>query len=530
MQPSPANQRPLTQGEIDQLVLEEYLRRRELRRKAGSFLEFVRHVAPWVILEEVHILIAEHLERVLKGEIDRLMIFIAPRTGKSLLTSTLFPAYYIGHYPDRQIMQVSHNVDLAQGFGRDCRNMLQDEAYAELYPGTVLSKDSRSTASWATTMNGKYSVAGAGTGIAGKGYALGIIDDPLSEQDAHSKAAKDAIWSWYGPGFYTRRMPKTNAIIQISTRWAVDDLAGRLLAQSVADPEADRWTVVSVPAILDAASAGELTRISHEPRYRQYLATEEFPEPIVFKAGGSFSPRRWPLKELLRSKGNTTKKSWAALYQQSPYEDEGGILPRDQWRRWKFDKPPECDFIMQVYDTAFEPQEVNDFSARTTWGIFRRPEDGCYAGILLERLQERLTFPDLRMQAFDAFREYQPDRVIIEKKASGHSLLQELRKKGVPVTAVKVKDSKLARAHAASIVLEQGCVYYMDRKWAEDVISQCAEFPNGAHDDLLDTCTIAWTYLRRMFWLELGDEDNEDDALGVAEDNRKRRWYLKTAA
>jgi predicted phage terminase large subunit-like protein len=514
-------ERPATPQEIEELLLQEYLRRKSAAVAAQTFIDYVREVAPWVVIEETHVAIGEKLDEVVAGKIDRLMLFIAPRTGKSLFGSTLFPTYYIGHFSDRQIMQAGHSTNLAEGFGRDARNILLDEDYRRIFPNSQLSKDSRSTSSWATTAGGKYNAVGVGAGIAGKGFHLGIIDDPLSEQDAFSKTVKDGVWDWYGPGFYTRRMPGNNAIVLIMTRWAVDDLAGRLLAQAVIDPNADKWEVLSIPAILDDQAAALLTRISHEPKYRKYLSGP----PITFKAGDSYSPRRWPLKELLRAKGQMTAKAWAALYQQSPYEDEGGILPRSQWKKWKKDEPPKCEYVMQVYDTAFEEEEVNDYSARTTWGIFRRPDDGKFACILLERYKKRVAFPELREEAWESYREYEPDRVFIEKKASGHSLIQELRRKGVPVSPVKVKDSKIARAHAASIVLEQGCVYYMERSWADEVMQQCAEFPNGKHDDLVDTCTMAWNLLRRMFWLQLSDEQDDDDPTEKVRE-RRRHWYL----
>lgn len=527
---APANlpERKATAQEVEDLLLEEYLRRKQAKSASASFLDFVQEVTPWVVIEETHIAIAEKLDAVVAGTIDRLMLFIAPRTGKSLFASTLFPTYYIGKFSSEQIMQASHSTNLAEAFGRDARNLLLDEDYRRVFPDTALSKDSRSTSSWATTEGGKYNAVGVGAGIAGKGYNLGIIDDPLSEQDAFSQTVKEAVWTWYGPGFYTRRQAAgKNSIVIISTRWAVDDLPGRLLAQAVVAPNADKWEVLSIPAILDNKAAELLTRISHDPKYRKYLSGD----PITFKAGDSYSPRRWPLKELLRSKGNMTKKAWSALYQQSPYEDEGGILPRTQWREWKKPALPKCEYVMQVYDTAFEEEETNDYSARTTWGVFRRPEDGKYACILLERLRKRMSFPELRENAFESYREYQPDRVFIEKKASGHSLIQELRRKGVPISPISVPggkgaQKKVGRAHAASIVLEQGCVYYVDKPWAEEVIQECTEFPNGKHDDLLDTCVLAWNTLRRMFWLQLEDEpDEEDPNERVVE--RKRHWYLK---
>ena len=521
LNPEALPHRPATQEEAEELLLQEYIRRKKARKSAETFIEYVSHIAPHLTIEETHIAISEMLDKVASGEVDRLMLFIAPRTGKSLFASTLFPTYYIGKNPSHQIMQASHSTNLAESFGRDARNMLLDEDYAQIFPNTKLSKDSRSTSSWATTAGGKYNAVGVGAGIAGKGFHLGIVDDPLSEQDAYSKTVKDGVWDWWGPGFYTRRMPDKNAVIIINTRWAVDDLTGRLLAQSVVDPNADKWEVLSIPAILDETSAALLTRISHDPKYRRYLSGP----PITFKAGDSFSPRRFPVKELMRSKGNMTQKTWSALYQQSPYEDEGGVLPREHWRKWKSDKPPDCVYVLQSYDTAFEEGETNDYSARTTWGVFKRPDDGKHAVVLLERMKKRLSFPELRDEAYESYLEYQPDRVLIEKKASGHSLIQELRRKGVPISPMKARDSKLARAHAASIVLEQGCVYYMDRQWAEEVMQECAEFPNAKHDDIVDTCTHAWIWLRKGFHLQLADEPDEDDDEGYKSE-RKRHWYL----
>jgi predicted phage terminase large subunit-like protein len=660
----------VSQAAIDKLIFEEYLRRKQLRTKANTLIDFILAIRQDFVVEEAHLAIAEKLEQIINREIDRLQIFVAPRTGKSLMASVLFPAYYIGKFPSKQIIQIGHSTNLAESFGRETRNILMDDAYGEMFPETRLSKDSRSTGSWATTKGGKYLAAGIGSGISGRGGNLFCLDDVLDEQGAMSKVEKNSIWALYGSGIYTRRMPNDNAIVNIqcmvgdtkvlladgteralrdirvgdavatykdgtlsssvvtnwkssgvdlvfaiktvsgtiveanerhpflideqgvpkwttvknlrpghgiyrvcrgpaapdqhapdfvldriesisvagekevfdveiagtenfianglvshNTRWSVDDLAGRLLAQAVVDPEADQWEVLSIPAILDEEAAALLTRISHEPKYRKYLSTPKFPDPITFAPGDSFSPRRWPKEELLRAKGQMTRRAWSALYQQSPYEDEGGVLPRDQWKKWPHDKPPACEYLIQVYDTAFEEDESADYSARTTWGIFRRPSDGKHACILLERYRKRVSFPELRDEAWASYKEFEPDRVLIEKKASGHSLIQEMRRKGVPIVPLKVKDSKLARAHAASIVLEQGCVYYMDRSWAEEVIQECAEFPNGKNDDVLDTAVHAWLFLRRSFHLQLSDEpDDEDPTDRVRE--RRRHWYL----
>jgi predicted phage terminase large subunit-like protein len=498
----------------EQLLIKEYIRRKKVMSVANSFLDYIQYMFPWFIIEEVHIAIAEKLQLVADGKLSRLMLAIAPRAGKSQMASVFFPTYYIGKFPDRQIMQVGHSSSMSEGFGRDARNVILTEEYREIFPDTQLAKDSRSVSSWATTRNGKYNTAGVTSGIAGKGWSLGILDDTLNEQTAKSKASRDEVYNWYGPGFLTRQMPRdpvtgtASAIINIATRWTTNNLIGRLLAKAESDPDADQWDILSIPAILDAESAALLTKISHDPKYRKYLSGP----PITFAAGDSFSPRRRPLKDLEQVKASLTRKEWSALYQQQPYTEGGGIIKSSMWRKWPDkDKPPAVDYVIQVYDTAFEESEVNDYSARTTWGIFRRPEDGVASAILLERYKGRPSFPDLREEALRSYYEYHPDRVLIEKKASGHSLIQELRRNKVPISPIRVRDSKTARANVASLPFEKGCVYYMDRQWAREVIEECAMFPDGEHDDVFDTVVHAMLFLRKIYTLQLSDEEDVDD-------------------
>lgn len=499
----------------EQIVIGEWLRRRALKGKRESFIEYVAHIAPWFVFEECHIAICEKLQQVADGEIDRLMIFIAPRTGKSQLSSAFFPTYFIGNEPTEQIMQVGHSATISEGFGREARNILNTPEYMEMFPETRLSKDSRSVSAWATTKNGKYSTAGVDTGIAGKGFALGILDDLLNEKTALSKSAKDYVWNWYGPGFYSRKMPrnantgKGSAIVVINTRWAVDDIAGRLLAQSTIDPNADTWDVLKIPALLDESSAKLLTRISHDPRYRKYLKGD----PITFEVGDSYSPRRFPLKDLLRSKANMSARAWSALYMQSPITEEGGVLQAGWWKLWPDSKPlPEIIYILQSYDVAAETDVHNDNTARTTWGVFKRPTDGMMCVIPLEYTLHKKDFPDLLENALQSYEDHRPDRIIIEKASSGIPLYQEFRKRGVPVTAIKPIGSKYSRADAGSIPLSQGVVYYPDRDWARALIDICAQFPSGPEDDSVDSTTQALNFLRRMFLLETpADEEDEDD-------------------
>lgn len=488
---------------------EEYVRRRKLKKIGGSFLEFVTFFAPWFCVEEFHVLVAEKFQALHEGLIDRLMIFAPPRAGKSALTSYFLPLWWMGNHPSDQILHVSYAAPLVEGFGRQIKNAMMADAFREVFPGCELAKDSKSSGRWATTANGLYHAAGANTGIAGKGFHLGLIDDPISEQDAFSRTLRKNINEWYGPGFYTRRMPERNAIVITQTRWAVDDLSGYLLANAVTVPGADQWVVLRIPGVIDQETAGELNRVASDPRYQEFLHEG----PQFYVSGGSFAPRRWPLKTLQQSMNQLSRKDRAALYQQSPTEEGGSIIKADEWRKWSKDKPlPKFEYLLQAYDTAFEPEEANDYSARTTWGVFRHPTTGRQCAMLLDRLQERMEFPDLRAEAYRSYKEYRPDRVLIEKKASGHSLVQELRRKGVPVTAQKIKGSKEARGHAVTVLFEQGCVFYIDGlQWADDVVDHCATFPNGAHDDVYDTVTLALGFLRRMFLVDVPDDEQDDD-------------------
>jgi predicted phage terminase large subunit-like protein len=502
----------------ERLVVEEYLRRQALQAKGDTLLDFIQTIAPWFTIEEVHIAIAERLEKIVTGEVDRLMLFIAPRTGKSQMASVFFPAYYIGKHPYQHIMQVGHSATMSEGFGREARNLLMTPEYREIYPGTELSKDSRSVSAWATTKNGKYATAGVDTGIAGKGFALGILDDLLNEKTAISKTAKEGVWNWYGPGFYSRKMPRDprtgrgSAIINIQTRWAVDDLAGRLLAQQHINPEADKWDVLSIPAVLDEPSAAILTRISHDPKYAKYLPDCN----RTFFAGDSFAPRRFPLEDLMRTKhgSSMSPRAWSALYMQNPVAEEGGLLRSEWWKPYDVDNNglPVVDYVFQSYDVAAETAEHNDLTARTTWGVFKRKSDGKMCFLLLEALEDRLDFPDLLKNALDSFKEYRPDRILVEKASSGIPLYQEMRRRGIPVSPIKPTGSKYSRADAATIPLSQGVVYYpKGKRWAQRVIDNCAAFPAGEHDDVVDSFSMAMNYGRRMFLLETPDDEEDED-------------------
>ncbi|MBX3504425.1 MAG: hypothetical protein KF895_03025 [Parvibaculum sp.] len=533
----------------------------ELRRRAArkSLICFIQQVAPWFTIEEIHVAIAAHLEAVAEGRVDRLMIFMPPRAGKSRTVSVFFAAWWRGLYPSDEIMQVCYAISLAEEHSDNVRALMRLPEYRAIFPEISVSRATASKKRWrvdaivsedgtadetAGYREGQYAASGTTGGIAGKGFNLGIIDDPMSEQDKNSDGAIRRVNGWYGPGFYTRRQPERNAIVVMMTRWRKDDLAGYLLEQAKNGGEfADKWVVLQIPAVLTREAAETLNRFT--------AANDNFPglKLIRLEEGDSFSPRRWTKAELERSRANMTERDWNALYLQNPTQEEGVILKRKFWRKWPDKEPPFVEVIYQFYDTAFEDGEENDYSARTTWGIFLHSdtgekEDMRYHAILLEGWQERVPAADLKAEAKKAWwgdrarksaDVMRPDRIYIERRASGHQLIQELRRARLPARpwlppkGSRHNKGKVPLAHVASIPLQLGSVWYMDRKFAQEVIGQCADFPFGEHDDWANTVIMALVEFRRRFLLQVEDDEPDDEEKEEMELNRPpartRRLY-----
>lgn len=550
-----------------------------------SEIAFIQRVAPWFTIEEIHCVIAAHHEALMDLDIDRLMCFMPPRTGKSAMGSIFLPAMWAGRYPSDQILQIGHSVELSRKFSMDVRSIMRSQNYSWIFPGVSLAADAQALGRWRVedTMSameeleksGEYNAAGVTSSIAGKGFHLGILDDAQSEQDKDSKVVKDRLKNWWGPGFYTRRMPERNAMMINATRWGTDDLPGHLLEQQKKHEAmsherhhgADVWTVLNVPAILDRDSAKRIYTIAKE--YGEDW--DPIPDLIELKEGDSFAPRRWTVKELMRSKFNMTDREWNALYMQNPTVDEGHILKRKYWRLWPKDKPPVCVFTFTMYDTAFTEDEANDKSARTTWGVFEHKEvEGERATlhmILLEAWDDHVDAPELKREvligqwggkeAKAALKEMNPqdedlwkdidvtvpglnaDRILIENKASGIWLIKELRRIrkphpmpvwpwASPRNSRGKEMDKFSRAHMGSLVMEQGAVWYMNRKWAQSVIDKCAAcqfLGNDTDADLADTVTASMIYVRQTYRVELGSDIDEEEEKRAATRPVKKQYY-----
>jgi predicted phage terminase large subunit-like protein len=458
-------------------TLEEYLavytRLREVEDSEASrnnFLKFVVSVWPDFIEGSHHRVFAQKLQDVSEGKIKRLIVNMPPRHTKSEFASYHFPAWLVGRNPKLKIIQTTHTGELAMNFGRKMRNLIDSAEYKRIFPKTALSPDSKSAGRWTTTQGGEYFAAGVGGAITGRGADLLIIDDPHSEQDALSDAAMENAYEWYTSGPRQRLQPGGSIVI-VMTRWSERDLTAKVLKQQAFDPKADQWEVIEFPAILDLE--------------------DEKQKPLW--------PEFWGLEELEGVKASLSAQKWSAQWLQKPTADAISIIKRDWWRQWEKEDIPGLEYIIQSYDTAFLKKEYSDYSAITTWGVFFPEEDGGANLILLDSTKGRYEFPELKREALKSYHYWEPDIVIIEAKASGTPLTQELRAMGIPVTNFspgKGQD-KHARVNAVAPLFEGGMIWAPEKSFAEDIIEECAQFPNGEHDDLVDSMTQALLRFRQ---------------------------------
>ena len=295
----------------------------------------------------------------------------------------------------------------------------------------------------------------------------------------------DDAWDWYTGGPRQRLQPG-GSIVLVQTRWSEKDMTGQLLRAMAKDPLADQWEVVELPAIFDDG----------EPCW----------------------PEFWSLDDLTAVRASIPPSKWNAQYQQNPTGEENAIIPRQWWQKWEKDNIPNLEYVIQSYDTAFSKRETADYSAITTWGVFRPEEIGGPPGlILLDSTKGRWDFPDLKQKALEQYKYWDPDTVIVEAKASGMPLTHELRNMGIPVvnfTPSKGND-KVTRVHSVSPLFEAGMVWAPDTTFADEMIEEVAAFPNGEHDDLVDSMTQALMRYRQGNFVQLPTDDWDDEDTGM---------------
>ena len=449
-----------------------------------NFLEFIDHMWDGFICGRHHKIFAEKLEGIANGTIKRLIVNMPPRHTKSEFASTYFPAWIMGRDPSRKIMQTTHTGELAVRFGRKVRNMMDSDIYKQIFPEVSLSSDSKSAGRWETNKSGEYFAAGVGGAITGRGADLLIIDDPHSEQDAMSPTAMESCWEWYTSGPRQRLQPG-GSIVLVMTRWSGIDLTAKLL-EAQKEALADQWEIVEFPAIFPE---------TENPLW------EEF----------------WSLEELLKVKASLPVMKWNAQWMQTPTSEEGSIVKREWWQKWESENLPNVSYIIQSYDTAFSKKENADYSAISTWGVFRPDEDSPDSIILLDCQKGRYDFPELKRLAMEEYKYWEPDMVLIEAKASGTPLTHELRRLGIPVVNYSPTrgHDKTTRMHSVAPIFESGLVYAPQKAFAEEMIEECASFPFGANDDLCDTMTQALIRFREGGLLSLHDDYEDSDQAPV---------------
>jgi predicted phage terminase large subunit-like protein len=468
------------------LLLEEQLKKLDTRDLArDKFMAYAKHVYDGFIEGRHHKIIAEKLEAIAEGKLKRLIVNMPPRHSKSEFASYLMPSWFLGRNPKLKIIQATMNTELAVRFGRKVRDLIADPIYAEIFPDTDLKQDSQAAGRWETSAGGEYFAAGVGAAMTGRGADLLIIDDPHSEQDALSSSAYDTAYEWYTSGPRQRLQPGGTIII-VQTRWSKKDLTGRLLGAQARDLMADQWDVVEFPAILP----------SGEPLWHEF----------------------WKKEELLKVKASLSVGKWNAQWQQNPTSEEVAMVKRDWWQLWEREDTPRLDYIIQSYDTAYSKKETADYSAITTWGVFEPKENGEQHLILLDAKKGRWNFPELKEIAVDQNEYWEPDMMLIEAKASGASLADELRMLNLPVTTFSPGRrkggggmDKTTRMHMVSPIFESGKVWYPDEKFADEVIEEVASFPNGDHDDYCDSMTMALLRFRQGGFISLQGEDEPED-------------------
>jgi predicted phage terminase large subunit-like protein len=409
-----------------------------------------------------HRLTIQKLEAVEAGEIRRLIITEPPRHGKSLLTCQIFPCWFLGRHPDRSVICATYGQDLSDDFGRRVRNLLADPLHRAIFPGCRLSNDSASQRRFDLIPGGSYFAVGRGDAITGRGANLMVIDDPLKDrEEAYSETIRRKLHDWFGSVAYTRLAPDAGVVV-VSTRWHEDDVVGWLLREH----GDEGWELLNLPAIAES-----------DEGFR--------------KAGEALWPERFPLSRLEQIRQAVGGAAWAALYQQRPSAAEGAVFRREWWRTYG-EAPGSFKRIVQSWDTAFRSGAENDYSVCTTWGT---TDTGYY---LLALWRDRVEFPDLKRKLVALAEAWNPNAVLVEDKASGQSLVQEIQHDtALPIIPVKIDTDKVARAQAVTPLVESGRVFLpAGAAWLSDYVDELASFPRAVHDDMVDSTTQALNYLR----------------------------------
>lgn len=398
-----------------------------------------------------------------------MIVLMPPRHGKSEIVSLRFPCWYLGRHPEDAIVQAGYAESIALTHSRKARDIFISTEMQRIFPAVhhrperagqeVIIPERQAAHEWGTKQGGSYYAVGIGGGLTGRGFNLGIIDDPVKDsEEAESKTIREKVWDWYTTVYRTRAQPDA-AIIIVMTRWHEEDLVGKLLRQAKEDPTADQWEVLHFKAV----NEGEA------------LWPEIYPLPVLQKIRSSIGGR-----------------AFESLYQGNPTVAEGQIIKREWWRYYR--ETPHFTRKLHSWDMAFKDKSQNHYSVCTIWG---EAPNGYY---LLDVWQAKVEFPELKRAVIALYERDRPDLVLVEDKASGISLIQELqRNTRIPVFPIKVDANKVARANAVTPLIEAGKVYLPENApWLFDYIEELSAFPNAAYDDQVDSSTQALAFMRGL--------------------------------
>lgn len=410
------------------------------------------------------ILISRLLCDIVAGVLTRLMVFLPPRHGKSELISKYFPAWFLGNNPSKRVIISSYEADFAASWGRKAREVLIDPAAHKLFGW---SPGQGSGSRWHTRRGGELVTAGVGGPITGRGANVFVIDDPVKNaEEANSVTMQEKVYDWYRSTARTRLEPG-GAMILVMTRWNMNDLAGKLTRDM--NEGGEKWRVVSLPGI-----AKDNDLLGRRP-------------------GDALWPDRYSAKELEALKTTLGTYWYTAMYDQVPAPPGGAIFKENWFGRYDFLPVNEKPFCrVQSWDTGFKTNDGDSYCVCTQVSLFGQ-------GYFVEEVwRERLEYPDLKRKAILLYQAHLPDEVLIEDKASGQSLIQELRRETpIPVLPFKVDTDKVSRAHACTPECEAGKVFVRrGASWYQDWIGEMTAFPTGETDDQVDSFTQAMNRLK----------------------------------